>query len=122
MPSADRNRPLLQRAGGIALARLGQPDAAHAELVAALGSARARRAGYDVAATIDALDALGGADAEARRERDEIIDALKIVRLPHVPAPLGRESTETAWELGGTPPSGRPTDRPIRLAAAPRIA
>ena len=61
----------------------------HAELVAALGSARARRAGYDVAATIDALDALGGADAEARRERDEIIDALKIVRLPHVPALVG---------------------------------
>ena len=82
MPSADRNRPLLERAAGIALARLGQPDAARDSLEAALKSARARRAGYDIAATIDALDRLGGADADARRERDEIIDALKIVRLP----------------------------------------
>jgi tetratricopeptide (TPR) repeat protein len=89
MPAADRNRPLLQRAGGIALARLGRPDAARAELTAALRSARARRAGYDVAATIDALDALGGADADARRERDEIIDALKIVRLPRFQALAG---------------------------------
>jgi class 3 adenylate cyclase/tetratricopeptide (TPR) repeat protein len=82
METADRNRPLLQRAAGIALARLGQSDAARDELDAALRSARDRHAGYDIAATIDALDALGGADAETLRERDQILDALKIVRLP----------------------------------------
>ena len=80
--SADRNRSLLQRAAGIALARLGQPDAARDELSAALRSARDRGAEYDIAATIDALARLDGADAEMLRERDQILEALKIVRLP----------------------------------------
>jgi class 3 adenylate cyclase/tetratricopeptide (TPR) repeat protein len=84
--SADRNRPLLERAAGIALARLGQPDAARDELSAALRLARERGADYDVAATIDAFAALGGADAEMLDERDRILEALKIVRLP-VPSP-----------------------------------
>jgi len=84
--SADRNRSLLQRVAGIALARLGQADAARDELTAALRSARERGADYDIAATIDALAALDGADAETRDERDRILEALKIVRLP-VPAP-----------------------------------
>jgi tetratricopeptide (TPR) repeat protein len=84
--SADRNRPLLQRAAGIALARLGQPDAARDELNSALHSARNRGAEYDVAATIDALAVLDAADVEMLRERDQILRALKIVRLP-VPAP-----------------------------------
>ena len=84
--SADRNRPLLQRVAGIALARLGQPEAAREELNAALRSARDRGAEYDIAATIDALAALDGADAELLRERDRILEALKIVRLPS-PAP-----------------------------------
>ncbi len=82
MDSGDRNRPLLQRAAGVALARLGRPEAAREELAAALGSARERGAEYDFAATIDALDALGGADAEMLRERDQILKALKIVRPP----------------------------------------
>jgi len=84
--SADRNRPLLQRAAGIALARLGQRDAARDELTVALRSARDRGAEYDIAATIDALATLDGADAEMLRERDQILEALKIVRLPG-PAP-----------------------------------
>ena len=57
-------------------------EAARAELIAALESARGRGAEYDVAATIDALRALGGADADLLRERDEILSRLKIVRLP----------------------------------------
>ena len=78
----DRNSPLLERVAGIALARLGYAEAARAELIAALRSARARSAEYDVAATIDVLNALNGADADLLRERDEILSRLKIVCLP----------------------------------------
>jgi len=78
----DRNAPLLERVAGIALARLGYTEAARAELLAALKSARAREVEYDVAATIDALHALDGADADLLGERDEIMRRLKIVRLP----------------------------------------
>jgi tetratricopeptide (TPR) repeat protein len=78
----DRNAPLLERVAGIALARLGFTDAARAELIAALKSARARGAEYDVASTVDALHALGAADADLLRERDEILSRLKIVCLP----------------------------------------
>jgi tetratricopeptide (TPR) repeat protein len=78
----DRNAPLLERVAGIALARLGYTEAARAELIAALKSARARGAEYDVAATIDALEALEAADPDLLRERDEIMSRLKIVRLP----------------------------------------
>lgn len=82
LETADRQRPLLQRAAGIALARLGQSEAAINQLTHALELARVRRAHYDVAATIDTLDALGSADADMLRERGEILDALKVVRLP----------------------------------------
>jgi hypothetical protein len=80
--SADRQRPLLQRAAGVALARLGQAEAARDELLAALASARERHSEYDIAATIDALDALGDADEAIRRERDRILDGLRVVSLP----------------------------------------
>jgi ATP/maltotriose-dependent transcriptional regulator MalT len=78
----DRNAPLLERVAGIALARLGFTEAARAELIAALKSARARGAEYDVASTVDALHALGSADADLLRERDQILGRLKIVCLP----------------------------------------
>src|SRR5262249_54561921 len=58
LETADRERPLLQRAVGIALARLGDTDAAGRELGRALIWARERRAHYEIAATIDALAAL----------------------------------------------------------------
>ena len=80
--SADRHRPLLQRAAGIALGRLGRAEAARDELTEALSCARERGAEYDVAATIDALAALDAADAEMLRERDNTLASLKIVRLP----------------------------------------
>jgi class 3 adenylate cyclase/tetratricopeptide (TPR) repeat protein len=78
----DRNAPLLERVAGIALARLGYTEAARTELIAALTSARARGAEYDVAATIDVLHALDVADADLLRERDDIMGRLKIAYLP----------------------------------------
>jgi tetratricopeptide (TPR) repeat protein len=82
LTATDRNAPLLKRVAGIALARLGFADAARAELSTALESAIARGSEYDIAATIDVLHALGAADADLLRERDEIVRRLKIVRLP----------------------------------------
>ena len=59
MDLVDLYRPLLQRVSGIALARLGHEGEAEAELLRALESARELRAEYELAATIDVLDALG---------------------------------------------------------------
>jgi class 3 adenylate cyclase/tetratricopeptide (TPR) repeat protein len=81
----DRNAALLERVAGIALARLGYTEAANAELVAALASARVHGSEYDIAATIDVLNALDRADADLLQERDEIASRLKIVRLPTPP-------------------------------------
>ena len=60
----DRHRPLLTRMAGIALARLGQNEAALRELRHSLQTARARGSDYDIAATIDVIDALGAANPE----------------------------------------------------------
>jgi class 3 adenylate cyclase/tetratricopeptide (TPR) repeat protein len=78
----DQVRPLLTRIAGIALARLGQDAAAIRELTHSLKTARERGAAYDVAATIDAIDSLGGADRGMVAERDEILARLKIEQLP----------------------------------------
>jgi hypothetical protein len=82
LKASDRNAPLLTRVAGIALARLARTDEARRELIDALESARERAAEYDVAATIDVLNALAGADPDLLRERDEILGRLKIARLP----------------------------------------
>jgi class 3 adenylate cyclase/tetratricopeptide (TPR) repeat protein len=82
MAAADRYLPLLQRARGIALGRLGEWEAATVELEASFAAAREREAHYDIAATLDALDAFAGLDAEAAAERDEIVARLRIVALP----------------------------------------
>ena len=74
----DRQRPLLTRMGGIALARLGQREAALRELRHSLETARERGAEYDIAATIDVIDVHGDADPELLAERDVILGALKI--------------------------------------------
>lgn len=86
--SNDRLRPLLTRMGGVALARLGQREAAIRELGHSLRTARERSADYDIAATIDALDALDAIDEDVVRERDEILERLKIkqLRLPALSA------------------------------------
>jgi class 3 adenylate cyclase/tetratricopeptide (TPR) repeat protein len=78
----DRQRPLLSRVGAIALARLGDKDASVRELGHSLRVGRERGAEYDVAATIDALEAIDGADREMLAERDRILERLKIVQLP----------------------------------------
>ncbi len=78
----ERQRPLLLRAGGIALARLGQAGAARRELMLALDCARERGAEYDVAATIDVMNVLGETSAELIAERDDVLDRLRIERLP----------------------------------------
>jgi class 3 adenylate cyclase/predicted ATPase len=78
----DRQRPLLTRMGGIALARLGQKEAAVRELQHSLATARNRGAEYDIAATIDVIEAVGAVDPALLQERDEILGRLKIRRLP----------------------------------------
>jgi class 3 adenylate cyclase/tetratricopeptide (TPR) repeat protein len=78
----DRERPLLTRMAGIALARLGETRGAMRELEHSLRAARARGADYDVAATIDAMAAIDGANSTLLRERDEILERLNIIRLP----------------------------------------
>ena len=101
LKAPDRQRALLHRAAGIALVRLGLTDAGRTELSQALAFARASAGDYDVAATIDVLDRLGDAQPDMLRERDEILDRLKITQLA-TPAPS---------ELGPTP---APTDRRSR--------
>jgi tetratricopeptide (TPR) repeat protein len=78
----DEQRPLLTRAAGIALARLGEKRAAVRELRHSLQTGRDRGSEYDVAATIDVLHALGDADDELVGDRNAILARLKIERLP----------------------------------------
>jgi tetratricopeptide (TPR) repeat protein len=85
LTALDRNQPLLERVAGIALARLGKREAAHNELLTALDSARERASQYDIAATIDVLDALAFADAAQIAERDEILERLRISQMPALP-------------------------------------
>jgi class 3 adenylate cyclase/tetratricopeptide (TPR) repeat protein len=82
LQAGDRLRPLLTRSAGIALARLGEKKGALRELSHSLRVARERGAEYEIAATIDALDALGDANAQMLAERDRILTRLKIERLP----------------------------------------
>ena len=78
----DRHRPLLERVSGIALARLGRVEEAEAQLRCALASAQEERADYEVAATIGVLEAIGAAGEDMLRDRNEIVERLKIERLP----------------------------------------
>jgi tetratricopeptide (TPR) repeat protein len=85
LQASDQLRPLLTRAAGISFARLGQREAAIRELTHSLGKARERGDDYDIAATIDVLDALDKADPGLLAERDARLRRLKIAKLP-VPA------------------------------------
>jgi hypothetical protein len=80
----DRERPLLTRMGGIALARLGQRAVALRELRHSLQTARARNAEYDIAATIDVMASVEDVEPDLLRERDAILSRL---RIEHLPAP-----------------------------------
>ena len=82
LEASNRLRPLLTRVAGVALARLGERAGAVRELTHSLKAAREFGGEYDIAATIDVLGALDGADSDLLRERDEILGGLEIVRLP----------------------------------------
>ena len=84
LEASNRLRPLLTRAAGIALARLGEKSAAIRELTHSLESARSLGGEYDIAATIDALATLNGADPRLLGERDTILTRLRIVYLPTI--------------------------------------
>jgi class 3 adenylate cyclase/tetratricopeptide (TPR) repeat protein len=78
----SRHLPIIARTNGIALARLGRTEQAHAALEGALDDARRQASEYDIATTIDALRLLGEADEALLAERDAILDRLKVARLP----------------------------------------
>ena len=80
--SDDRERPLLTRMAGIALARLGETKGAMRELGHSLRTARDRGAEYDIAATIDAMAAIDGVEPALLLERDEILGRLRVEQLP----------------------------------------
>ncbi len=69
----DRHRPLLTRMAGIALARLGENEAAIAGAAALAADGARPRADYDIAATIDVFAGLGAADPEMLRDRNGIL-------------------------------------------------
>lgn len=82
LDGADRYLPLLRRVAGIALLRLGRPDAAERQLSSGLDAARAAEAEYDIAATIDVLETIGVSAPGHQQERDGILARLQIERLP----------------------------------------
>ncbi|HVF78492.1 MAG TPA: AAA family ATPase [Solirubrobacteraceae bacterium] len=97
LAGGGRFAPLLQRVRGYALAQLGERDAAAAAFEASILDARTQDAPFELALTLDALLEFGAQDgsvqAERRRERDEIVARLAIVRLPQPPLGLGRTPT-----------------------------
>ena len=80
--ATSRELPWLKRVRAVALARLGRLDAAMDDLGSSLAIARERGALYDVAATLDVLQALGAESDKGRTERDAILARLGIERLP----------------------------------------
>ncbi|MDX6659870.1 MAG: hypothetical protein QOJ55_692, partial [Solirubrobacteraceae bacterium] len=76
--------PMLRRIRGLALAALGEPDAARTALDRSLESARARHADHEVAFTLHAtssvLTAIGATlPADLRREQEDLLAQLGIV-------------------------------------------
>jgi class 3 adenylate cyclase/tetratricopeptide (TPR) repeat protein len=80
--ASSRELPWLKRIRAVAFARLGNLDAALDDLDSSLAIARERGALYDVAATLDVLQALGAESDQGRTERDAILARLGIERLP----------------------------------------
>jgi class 3 adenylate cyclase/tetratricopeptide (TPR) repeat protein len=78
----DRYLPLLERVCAVAYARLGRDAEAEAALRSALAAAHEREADYDVAACIDLLELLGLARFRQLREREDILERLRIETLP----------------------------------------
>ncbi len=82
--AASRERPLLHRVRGVALARRGDCPGAARELQCSLSIAREHRALYEIAATLDVLDGLALLDAKGIAERDAVLGRLRIDRLPEL--------------------------------------
>ena len=79
---------LLERVRAWALAQENDILGAHEALAASLAAGRATEEDYEVAVSLDTVAALEGRRSPAKRERDEILGRLGVVRLP--PAPIGR--------------------------------
>jgi hypothetical protein len=81
--------PLVQRVRGCALAQLGQADAAAQAFEVSLMEAEERGDDFEIALTLDALEALahrhGTVDHDRRRRRDAILVRMDIARLPAAP-------------------------------------
>jgi tetratricopeptide (TPR) repeat protein len=82
LETGDKQLPLLLRAAGIAHARLGRPQDSRRVLADALVAARDREAPYELAATIEALAALGSGTDELIEEQRALLGRLKVERLP----------------------------------------
>ena len=120
---ATRTAPLLHRVRGFALAQLGDEDgaAARAPRVAARRGG-ARRTLYELAVTLDALDALGGAPPGSAARRAALLEQLGVEalpapaaqpRIPGSPAGSRTVTTPSPWPFfcrllmhGGAPQSG----------------
>lgn len=87
LAASERQLPLRGRLAAVALARRGQREESLGRLRQALADAREQGSDYDVALTIETLAMLGEADGALLRERDGILAALRIERLP-LPAGL----------------------------------
>ncbi len=82
---ALRTAPLLHRVRGFALGQLGDEEGAAHALNASLNQAEEDRNAYEVAVTLDALEALGCAPAGSAARRATLLDQLGVVALPAPP-------------------------------------
>ena len=114
MRTNDRERPLLTRMAGVALARLGERKGAMRELEHALRTARDRGANYDIAATIDAMAAIDGADPPCCVNGTRSSAAQDRAKLP-VPA-LGPQTRCEGHPRGGPHIRQRLTPTDVRVA------
>jgi tetratricopeptide (TPR) repeat protein len=121
LPGATQTAPLLHRVRGFALAQLGDDGAAYEALNSAVAEARLRASDYELAVSLDALDAFcgrAGPHGDVRPERDALLAKLQVVAVP--PAPLGKRrgqlvSVARSW----TPPLRRDArDRRARRGEA----
>jgi tetratricopeptide (TPR) repeat protein len=95
LPGATQTTPLVHRVRGFAFAQLGAHEAAYEALSSAIAEARLQGNDYELAASLDALDALNGTKGphgDVRAERDALLAKLQIAQLP--PAPLGEQRGE----------------------------
>jgi hypothetical protein len=90
---------LLHRVRGVALVRVGDRAAGLRELNISVKAAREQGAKFDVACGLDLLEVLGRPSPERARERDAILEELRIAQLPAPP-----------------PIHGAPRRRPSRFA------